>query len=208
MKTIRILLVDDHPVVRSGFRRYLDAIDDLEVIGEADSGASAYRAFVSLCPDITILDIALPDVSGLEVLRRIRRRHAGARVLMVTMHENVLLMERALQAGASGYLTKRHGPARLVQVIRRIVSGGIVSDPELALRRERDTDFRLECLTPREFEVFQLLAQGRSVEEVAELLHLSKKTVGVHQTRILNKLHLDNRVQLALLAVRHQLVQP
>ncbi len=208
MKTIRILLVDDHPVVRSGFRRYLDAIEDLEVAGEANSGAAAYQAFVALQPDITILDIALPDVSGLDVLRRIRQRHSEARLLMVTMHENVLLMERAMQAGASGYLSKRHEPARLVQAIRRIAAGDSFPDPELTVRREHDASSLLERLTPREFEVFQLLAQGRSVMEISELLHLSKKTVGVHQTRIFKKLDLANSVQLALLAVRHQLIQP
>ncbi len=207
METLRLLLVDDHPVVCSGYRRYLEAVADIEVAAEAGTGAEAYRLIAVLRPDVIVFDLSLPDVSGIELLRRICRRDRGARVLVFTMHENTLLMRRALQAGALGYLCKRHGPAILVEAVRRVAAGETFLDPHLATRREKAPD-ALQRLTPREFEVFQLLAQGRSVAEIARLLHLSRKTVGVHQTRILKKLGLDNTVQLALLAVRYRVVQP
>ncbi len=207
METLRLLLVDDHPVVCSGYRRYLEAVADIEVVAEAGTGAEAYRLIAVLRPDVIVFDLSLPDVSGIELLRRICRRDRGARVLVFTMHENTLLMRRALQAGALGYLCKRHGPAILVEAVRRVAAGETFLDPHLATRREKAPD-ALQRLTPREFEVFQLLAQGRSVAEIARLLHLSRKTVGVHQTRILKKLGLDNTVQLALLAVRCRVVQP
>ena len=205
---IRLLLVDDHPVVCSGYRRYLEQVDDIQVAAEVGSGAEAYRLATLLHPDVVVFDLTLPDVNGIELLRRLCRRHPGIRVLVFTMHENELLMHRALQAGALGYLCKRHGPAVLVEAVRRVAAGEPFHDPYLAGRRRKTPDERLQRLTPREFEVFQLLAQGRSVMEIARLLHLSRKTVGVHQTRILKKLGLDNTVQLALLAVRCRLVQP
>ncbi len=208
METVRLLLVDDHPVVCSGYRRYLETVADIEVAAEAGTGAEAYQLIEVVRPDVIVFDLSLPDVSGIELLRRICRRDPDARVLVFTMHENTLLMRRALQAGALGYLCKRHGPAILVAAVRRVAAGETFLDPHLAARQEKAPDALLQRLTPREFEVFQLLAQGRLVTEIARLLHLSRKTVGVHQTRILKKLGLANTVQLALLAVRCRVVQP
>ena len=208
MKAIRVLLVDDHPVVCQGYRSYLEGVTDIEVAAEAGTGAAAYRLITALRPDVIVFDLALPDVSGMELLRRICQRDPEARVLVFTMYENGLLMQRALQAGALGYLCKRHGPAVLVEAVRRVAAGEPFHDPHLATRRHKEPDALLQRLTPREFEVFQLLAEGRSVAEIARLLHLSRKTVGVHQTRILKKLNLANTVQLALLAVRCQVIQP
>ncbi|BCX81651.1 two-component system, NarL family, invasion response regulator [Methylomarinovum caldicuralii] len=208
MKPVRILLVDDHPVVRSGLRRYLEMHPDLVLVGEANQGKSGYHAFVSLQPDVTLLDIALPDVSGLEILRRICQRDPQARILLLSMYENSLLMERALQNGACGYLSKRHGPEFLVTAIRRIAAGETVLDPELEHPRVREHCAALSLLTQREFEVFRQLAEGRSVKEIAQRLHLSEKTVGVHRTRIFKKLKLENVAQLTLLAVRCQVIVP
>lgn len=201
---IRLLLVDDHPVVRSGYRRYLEAAGDIEIVAEAADGAEAYRAFIIHRPDVTVLDITLEGISGLDVLRRIRQRDANARVIIFTMHGNPLLVERALEAGACGYLTKRCGPGLVVEAVRQVMGGKIFVDPALGPRRQGIPPL-LERLTPREFEVFRLLAQGRSVAEIARLLHVSLKTAGVHQTRILRKLNLANTVQLVLLAVNSHL---
>ena len=208
MNPVRVLVVDDHPVVRSGLHRYLEMHPDLRVVGEAEQGDSGYHAFVTLQPDVTLLDLALPDVSGLEVLRRMRQRQPEARVLVVTMYENTVLMRRALKAGACGYLSKRHGPDRLVDAIRQVAAGKTVLDPELDHCPAPDPCGALNVLTPREFEVFRQLAEGRSVGEIAARLHLSEKTVGVHRTRIFKKLKLANVAQLTLLAVRCQVVSP
>ncbi len=205
---IRLLLVDDHPVVCSGYRRYLENMADIQVAGEAGCGAEGYRLFAELRPDVTVVDISLPDMSGLEVVRRIRQRDPEARLLVFTIHENALMMERAMQAGAIGYLGKHHGPALMVEAVRQVAGGELFLDPDLRTGPEKIPASPLKRLTPREFEIFRLLAQGRSVAEIAALLHLSRKTVGVHQTRILKKLNLANTVQLALLAVRCQVIVP
>ncbi len=202
MMPIRLLLVDDHPVVRSGYKSYLEKTINIEVVAEASNGREAYAAFVACRPDVTVLDISLPDVSGLEVLRRICRRDPNAKVLIFTIHDNPLLVEKALQGGALGYLTKGCSPKMLVEALQRVMQGQQFVEPALLERVSSSPPSLLKRLTLREFEVFQLLAQGRSVAEIAGLLHLSPKTVGVHQTRILRKLNLPNPVHLVLLAVR------
>ncbi|GAB4358864.1 MAG: response regulator transcription factor [Methylohalobius crimeensis] len=208
MRPIRLLLVDDHPVVRQGYRCYLKSTPDIDVVAEAGDGSEAYQAFSACRPDITVLDISLPDVSGLAVLRRIRGRSADAKVLIFTIHDNPLLVRKALEAGALGYISKCCGAPVLMEAVRRVMRGEQFVEARLAHAVSRHPHQLLERLTAREFEVFQLLAQGRSVNEIASLLHLSSKTVGVHQTRILKKLDLPNIAHLVLLAVRCGLVEP
>lgn len=207
MTPIRLLLVDDHPVVRRGYKSYLEKTN-IEVVAEAGNGREAYAAFVAFRPDITVLDISLPDMSGLDVLWRIRRRDPNARVLIFTIHDNPLLVEKALQGGSLGYLTKGCSPKMLVEALHRVRQGERFVEPPLLEKVSRSQHRLLKRLTLREFEVFQLLAQGRSVTEIAGLLHLSPKTVGVHQTRILRKLDLPNTVHLVLLAVCCGVVKP
>ncbi|MBN2701778.1 MAG: response regulator [Methylohalobius sp. ZOD2] len=208
MRPIRLLLVDDHPVVRQGYRCYLKSAPDTEVVAEASDGSEAYQAFIACRPDITVLDISLPDVSGLAVLRRIRQRLADAKVLVFTIHDNPLLIRKALEAGARGYLSKRCGPPMLMEAVRRVMQGERYVESRLEQAVSSPPHELLQRLTAREFEVFHLLAQGRSVNEIASLLQLSSKTVGVHQTRILKKLDLPNIAHLVLLAVRCGLVEP
>ncbi|GAB6067262.1 response regulator transcription factor [Methylothermus subterraneus] len=205
MTPIRVLIVDDHPVVRQGYRSYLEKILPLEVV-EADSAQEAYRAFVASQPHVVVLDLSLPDVSGLEVLQRICRRDPNARVLVFTIHAHPLLVEKALAAGALGYVSKGASPKVLTEALQRVLRGERFVEPGLLDQVAAASRAKLARLTPREFEVFQLLACGRSVAEIAKLLHLSPKTVGVHQTRILRKLELPNAVHLALLAVQLGLV--
>lgn len=207
MMQIRLLLVDDHPVVRQGYTSYLEQVLSIE-IAEAGSGKQAYTTFVVFRPDVTVLDVSLPDVSGLEVLRRIRRRDPEAKVLVFTIHDSPLLVEKALQGGALGYLTKSCNPKLLVEALQQVMQGERFVEPALLETVSRSPQSLLKRLTLREFEVFQLLAQGRSVAEIAGLLNLSPKTVGVHQTRILHKLDLPSPVHLVLLAVRCGLVKP
>jgi DNA-binding NarL/FixJ family response regulator len=205
MKPISLLLVDDHPVVRQGYKSYLAKALPIEVI-EAGNGREAYSAFVRFAPEVVVLDLRLPDMSGLEVLRRIRQRDPSAKVIVFTIFDNPLLLKRALEGGALGYLSKGASPKLLLQALKAVLRGERFIDPQLA--EAKSPHAKLECLTRREFEVFQLLAQGKSVAEIAKVLSISPKTVGVHQTRILHKLHLPNTACLVLLAFSAGLLQP
>ncbi|MBL8485270.1 MAG: response regulator transcription factor [Rhodocyclaceae bacterium] len=194
---IAVLLVDDHPVVRAGYARLLEQDGACRVVAEADSMAAGYQCFVAHEPDITITDLSLPDASGLELLRRIRARAPSARVLLFSIHDQPALAERARELGAAGYLGKRSAPQDLCAAVRQVARGGIWFSE--AGGSEQNL---LEGLTPREFEVFRLIASGMSPAACAEALHLSAKTVANHQTAIKDKLGLDNAAALAHLALR------
>lgn len=206
---IRILLADDHPVVRTGYRRLLEQDGEILVVQEA---ADADAAFAGLCqhaPDLLVTDLAMPG-GGLELIRRARAHDAGLRILVFSMHESEGMVQRALEAGAMGYLSKASEPGWLVEAVhalhagRRYVGAGL----EGALRR-RDPlgeGARLASLSEREREVFRLLAQGRSPAECASELGLSAKTVSNHQTVIKEKLGVATSAALAHLAIRHGLV--
>jgi two-component system, NarL family, invasion response regulator UvrY len=200
-----VLLVDDHAVVREGYRRLLEATGSISVVAEADSGETAYASFVSCAPDVVVMDISLPGIGGLEALRRIRAREPAARVLMFSMHEDPVFVERALDGGASGYVTKASAPDMLVQAVQTIASGGRFLSGELARRLVEggpgDRHRRLDVLTEREFEVLRLLTDGRSLSEIAVLLCVSGKTVANYQTSIRQKLGADNPMQLLRLAL-------
>lgn len=211
MDEIKVLLVDDHPVVRSGYRRLLDNIPNIQVVAEAETGAEGYRKYVESRPDVVVMDLSLPDIGGLEVIRKILMRDSAAKILVFSVHENEILVERALEAGARGYLTKRSAPKILVHALAAVAHGEIYLDPALhgiAEKARMGHQALLKRLTSREFEVFRHLAEGRSVAEIAALLHASAKTIGVHQTRIMKKLNLSNAVQLAHIAVRAGIIIP
>ncbi|BBA37136.1 regulatory protein, LuxR [Methylocaldum marinum] len=205
---ITVLLVDDHPVVRSGYRRLLEQAPDISVLAEAADGEEAYQAYSRRQPSIVVMDMALPGISGLEAARRILKRDAHARILMFSAYESEVLIERARETGVKGYIGKRSAAKSIVEATRIVVSGGAFFD-KLQKRAESPQAVRqnpVELLTPREFEVFCHLAQGHSVAEIAELLHTSPKTVSVHQTHLMRKLRLTNVVQLTHLALRHGLI--
>jgi len=200
-KSINILIVDDHPVVREGCRHLLEAGGDVRVVAEADDGRQAYTAFIRHRPEVVIMDISLPHNSGLDVLDRMLQREPDARMLVFSMHENPLMMRRAREAGARGYLSKRNAPRLLVKVVKKIARGGEYFDPQLDPEEPGMAD-PVQLLTQREFEVFLLLAQGRSINRIAGLLNISSKTAGVHQTRIMHKVRAQSAAQLARLAIR------
>ena len=204
---IHVLIVDDHPVVREGCRHLLEAGGDIRVVAEADDGRQAYTAFIRHRPEVVIMDISLPHNSGLDVLDRMLQREPDARILVFSMHENPLMMQRAREAGARGYLCKRNAPRQLLKVVRKIARGGEYFDSQLDPEEPGMAD-PVQLLTQREFEVFLLLAQGRSIRRIAELLNISSKTAGVHQTRIMHKIHAESTAQVARLAIRHGLVLP
>ena len=210
-RKIRILLVDDHAVVRAGYSTLLQHTANIEVIAEADNGHSALREFIDRKPDIVIMDLSLPGIGGLEAIRRIIARDPDAKILVFSMHEDTVFVEQALQAGARGYITKSSAPEVLVEAVRKIASGDIFLDAEIAQRlafqktRGRNTPF--ESLSTREFEIFCLLAEGLNVNDISKRLSLSYKTVANYSTQIKNKLDVSTVAELARIAIRHGVVK-
>ena len=201
---ITVLLVDDHAVVREGYRRLLERSKGLTVVGEAASASDAYQAFCRLQPDVVVMDISLPDVSGIEAMRRLLLRESRARVLVFSIHEEPIFPERALQAGARGYVTKASAPEVLVDAVRAVAAGDIFISPDvarsLALRNVLNREDALGLLSDREFEILRLLAKGHSVRDIAERLCLHYKTIANYQWIIRQKLCADTSVQLVRIA--------
>jgi DNA-binding NarL/FixJ family response regulator len=205
---IRVLVVDDHQVVRHGLRSFLDVQDDIEVVGEAADGAEAVERVRQLRPDVMLLDLLLPSVDGVEALRMLRAEGDQTRVLVLTSFTEPARVVAALRAGASGYLFKDVDPDALAQAIRAVHAGQVLLEPEVAtavLRSESEPS-GVEALTEREKEVLVELARGRSNREIARALVVSEKTVKAHVSSILAKLGLSDRTQAALYAVRSGLV--
>lgn len=204
-----VLLVDDHAVVRQGYRRLLERESDLRIVGEAATGAEAYQGFCRLAPDVVVIDISLPDVSGIEAMRRMLAREPHARVLVFSMHEETIFPARALDAGARGYITKASAPEVLVDAVRAVAAGGTYLSHDvaqaLALKNVTGHGVGLETLSVREFEIMRLLVAGDSVAAIAGKLGLGPKTVANYQSSIRNKLGAENAAQLHAIAVRHGL---
>jgi two-component system invasion response regulator UvrY len=208
--TVRVLLVDDHAVVREGYRRLLERTPEIEVVAEASTGEDAYRVFCELSPDVVVMDINLPGMSGIEAARRMLAREPDARILVFSMHEDALFGSRALQAGARGYVTKASAPEVLVEAVKAVSAGRLYIShdmaQELALQTVPGQDLPLNTLSPREFEVFRLLAEGKSVGDIARILSLSQKTVANYQSLIKQKLEADTSAQMVWIALRRGLV--
>lgn len=207
---IRVMLVDDHAVVRAGYRMLLKHCADIEVIAEADDGESACKQYTELHPDIVVMDLSLPGIGGLEAIRRIIARDPDARILVFSMHEDTIFVEQALQAGARGYMTKSGAPEALIEAVRVLAEGKTHLDKNIAERlafqkmRGKGTPF--SGLSTREFEIFCLLAEGRNNSEIAKRLSLSYKTIANYSTQIKNKLEVNSIAEIARLAIRHQIV--
>lgn len=207
---IRIVLIDDHAVVRSGYRRLLSAEPDFEVVGEAATAEEANALAQRLQPDVALADLSLKGSSGLEAIRGMLARHPGLRVLVLSMHDSAGHVKQALKSGAQGYLTKYSDPDEVIDGIRRLMAGRRVFSPEIAdvLAREAiEGDDALHQLTPREFEVLRLLVQGESPQGIAHSMHLSPKTVLNYLTLIRQKLGADSDFKLLHLAARHGMVE-
>lgn len=206
-KKTTVLLADDHAVVREGYRRLLERTSDIVVLAEAGSGEDAYRLFAELAPDVTVLDINLPGIGGLECARRILAREPQARILMFSMHEDVVFPSRALQMGARGYVTKSSAPEVLVEAVRLVAEGKLYIShdmaQELAVQMLPGHENPLQALSPREFEVFRLLVAGHSIGEIGRILSLSYKTVANHQSNIRAKLDVSNTAQVVRMAMMH-----
>lgn len=210
LRIIKALIVDDHPVVRDGYRRLLESTGEISVIAEAGTGEEGYEAYKEHRPDVVIMDLSMPGAGGLEAIRRIAQWDGDAHILVFSVHENPIYPKKAAQAGALGYVSKRCAPTEMIESVRRVAHGESYFSLDPADDKEAkrgDEQKAIEGLTLREFEVFNLLALGHPVLEIARILNISQNTAGVHQTRIMNKLGLQNAAQLARLAIRHGIVK-
>jgi len=203
---IGVLLVDDHAVVREGYRRLLERDVRLSVVGEASSAAETLRLDAQLRPDVIVLDIALPGVSGIEILRRILSRRPDACVLMFSMYQDGIYATRALQSGARGYVSKASAPELLIEAVRSVASGRryVSPDVEAAMSKQQSRAGQLaDALSTRELEVLRLLTQGLRLDEIGERLGLSAKTAANHQSSIKQKLGASSALQLILIAQQY-----
>ena len=202
---ISVLLVDDHSLVRRGFRRILDDEPDIEVTGEAGDGAEAVRLAKELQPNVVVMDCAMPNMNGLQATRKILEQQPQTLVLMLSMHPEETLVRQALDAGARGYVLKNAVDLELGAAIRRVVAGETVLDSQLnrpaMLKGDRD-----EHLTPRELEILQMIVEGKSNKEIASVLDLSANTVAVHRANIMDALGIHKTAELVVYAIRNGLV--
>jgi two-component system invasion response regulator UvrY len=206
-----VMLVDDHAVVRTGFRLLLQETDDLRVVAEAGSGEEAIERYAGVQPDVVVMDLSMAGMGGIEAIRRILGHHPEARILALSAHADTSHPRRVLIAGALGYLSKRSAPEEMVEAVRTVAAGRGYIDASLAqmmaLPGQPGGRNPTETLSAREFDVFLQLAQGASVNHIAEILHLSPSTVGTHLYNIKQKLSASNHAELALIAVRHGLIE-
>lgn len=212
MSNIRVMLVDDHAVVRMGFCLLLKSTEDIVVVAEVGSGEDACRLYPEVKPDAVVMDISMPGIGGFDALTRILAKDAGARILVLSAHEDTIHPARVLHAGALGYLTKRSAPEELIAAIRQVANGRTFVDAsiaqQMAMQRATGRQSPVDVLTAREFKVFLALAQGRTVSEIADTLSLSPSTVGTHLYNVKQKLGAANSAELALIAIRTGLIQP
>lgn len=202
---IRVMLADDHAVVRAGYRFFLENIDDIEVVAEAASGEDALARYADVAPDVLVMDLTMPGIGGMEAIRQLLATYPQARVLVFSMHENAALVEHALQAGASGYISKNSSPETLTTAVRRIAAGNTYIDGELAqnmvVQQSRGQREALAGLSTRELQILRLFAEARSIEEIADTLSLSTKTISNYLTQIKDKLHVSSSAELVRLAI-------
>ena len=217
MSKIQLLLVDDHEIVRTGLRMMLLVEENLEIVGEVNSGEEALQAVRELKPDVVLMDVAMPGIGGIEATRQIKEASPDTAVLALTMHEDEQYFFEMLQAGASGYVPKRAAPEDLINAIRAAYAGEIYLYPSLAKalvkdfvsRPQEELDMNsLNGLTARELEVLEMLAEGLSNEEIADQLVISKHTVARHRENIMGKLNLHSRSELVKYAIRKGLISP
>jgi two-component system invasion response regulator UvrY len=210
--TIRVLLVDDHAVVREGYRTLLGKHEGLTVVAEAGDAASAYQRYKDTQPDVVIMDISMPGRGGIDAIEHIRRFDSQARILVFTMHGGAVYALQAFRAGARGYVTKSSPPDLLISAVRDVAEGRVAICPEisevLALDRVHEQKSGLEGLSPREFEIFRMILDAKSTDEIASALNVSRKTVANYHYSIKSKLGVASDIELLYFGLRQGLVRP
>ena len=208
--SVRIVIADDHGIVRSGLRLLLDRQDDMEVVAEAEDGVEAVEKVLAEHPDLAILDVSMPRMTGLQATHEIKRQTPDVHVLILSMHDDEHYLFEALRAGAAGYVLKRAADQDLLTAVRSAVRGEpfLTASAQQALIRDFVSRGEQPDLTPREQEVVKLIAEAHTNREIAEILHLSEKTVESHRANVLQKLGMRDRVELVRYAIRHGLVEP
>ena len=210
-KKTTIVLIDDHAVVRAGVRRLLEQESLFEVIGEAESGEKAYQIFGELKPDVMVIDLSMPGMGGLEAIRRILMRHEKAKILVLSMHEDLSFANQALKLGAKGYLTKNTLADDLVKSIQTVSKGDVFLSDEIAKKMAMQSisgnQDPIHELSAREFEIFRLLAEGLDIDAIATTLNISSKTVSNYQTMIKQKLNINSPVELIRYAIKSGVIK-
>jgi two-component system invasion response regulator UvrY len=209
---INVLLVDDHAVVRMGFKMLLESDADIKVIAEADSGENGVKMYMEHKPDVVVMDITMPGIGGLEATDRIMAKDSSARILVLSAHEDSVHPKRVLNAGAMGYLTKRSAAEELIKAIRTVAGRKMYLEAsiaqQMAIQQLNGEKNPVDVLSDREFEVFMALAKGETTNQIAEILSLSPRTVGTHLYNIKQKLNASNSAEIALIAMRSGLIDP
>jgi len=209
---IKVMLVDDHAVVRMGFKMLLESAPDIKVVAEAENGEQGIRAYVEHAPDVVVMDITMPGIGGLEAIERIIAKDSHARLLVLSAHEDSVHPKRVLNAGALGYLTKRSAPEELIKAIRTVAGNKRYLEAsvaqQMAIQQLSGEQNPVDVLSDREFEVFMALAKGKTTNDIAETLSLSPRTVGTHLYNIKQKLNAGNSAEIALIAMRSGLIDP
>ena len=210
MQEINVILVDDHAVVREGYRRLLERDLYIKVVAEGETGDEGYRLICDHLPDVVVMDITLPGMSGIEVTRRVLARVPEQKILIFSMHEDMVFVNRAFQAGAKGYVTKSAAPEVLIDAVRQVAMGKLYLSSEMAQLIAAQTipggEQSIDLLSGREFEIFRLLVQGQSLHEISEALHISYKTVANYQSNIRQKLGATTAAQVVRTALDHGII--
>ena len=198
---ISVMLVDDHMIVRSGVRRLLESAEDFEIVGEAESGEQAYELYPKLMPEVTLMDLNMPGMGGIETIIRIKNRYSSAKIIVLSMYENGPFITQAMKAGAEGYLNKSSLGDELVKAIKLVAQGRSFMSSSVNVPQNP-----LDELSAKEFEIFRLIAQGKEIDEIADALKLSEKTIANYQSILKKKLNVSNSIEIVKLALQNGLI--